>query len=177
MRTQMRKRKQHLSRSESEDNLKDFEDPPLPIPNREVKLTIADGTDPPVGRVGSCRSSGPLRVLRLPGVFFLCLRENLLHRLLPENDIFSWLLAPLGKDKFLTFRILLFYCGAGPQSFFAPAPFRATRRVFRSTAGYGHCSDRPITQFPCLQKGVSWHGMSISSVPVLQRVAFVAQYV
>ena len=35
------------------------EDPPLPIPNREVKLTIADGTDPPVGRVGSRRSSSP----------------------------------------------------------------------------------------------------------------------
>ena len=31
------------------------EDPPLPIPNREVKLTIADGTAPPGGRVGSCR--------------------------------------------------------------------------------------------------------------------------
>ena len=33
------------------------EDPPLPIPNREVKLTSADGTAPPGGRVGSCRSS------------------------------------------------------------------------------------------------------------------------
>ena len=31
-------------------------DPPLPIPNREVKLTIADGTAPPGGRVGSCGS-------------------------------------------------------------------------------------------------------------------------
>ena len=30
------------------------EDPPLPIPNGEVKLTIADGTAPPGGRVGSC---------------------------------------------------------------------------------------------------------------------------
>ena len=30
------------------------EDPPLPIQNREVKLTIADGTAPPGGRVGSC---------------------------------------------------------------------------------------------------------------------------
>ena len=30
------------------------EDPPLPIPSREVKLTIADGTAPPGGRVGSC---------------------------------------------------------------------------------------------------------------------------
>ena len=29
------------------------EDPPLPIPNREVKLTIADGTALPGGRVGS----------------------------------------------------------------------------------------------------------------------------
>ena len=32
--------------------------PPLPIPNREVKLTSADGTAPPGGRVGSCRFSG-----------------------------------------------------------------------------------------------------------------------
>ena len=30
------------------------EDPPLPIPNREVKLTCADGTATPSGRVG-CR--------------------------------------------------------------------------------------------------------------------------
>ena len=37
------------------------EDPPLPIPNREVKLTIADGTDPPVGRVGSRRFRKPDR--------------------------------------------------------------------------------------------------------------------
>ena len=33
---------------------------PLPIPNREVKHTIADGTAPPGGRVGSCRFSKPL---------------------------------------------------------------------------------------------------------------------
>ena len=32
------------------------EDPPLPIPNREVKLAIADGTAPPGGRVGSCHA-------------------------------------------------------------------------------------------------------------------------
>ena len=31
------------------------EGPPLPIPNREVKLTIADGTALTGGRVGSCR--------------------------------------------------------------------------------------------------------------------------
>ena len=37
--------------------IKRGEDPPLPIPNREVKLTSADGTAPPGGRVGSCRFS------------------------------------------------------------------------------------------------------------------------
>ena len=31
------------------------EDPPLPIPNREVKLACADGTATPCGRVGSRR--------------------------------------------------------------------------------------------------------------------------
>ena len=45
------------------------EEPPLPIPNREVKLTIADGTDPPVGRVGSCRASRGPRVQKTPGPF------------------------------------------------------------------------------------------------------------
>ena len=32
-------------------------EPPLPIPNREAKPVIADGTARPGGRVGSCRSS------------------------------------------------------------------------------------------------------------------------
>ena len=40
------------------------EDPPLPIPNREVKLTIADGTAPPGGRVGSCHF-----LIRVPDIF------------------------------------------------------------------------------------------------------------
>ena len=43
------------------------EDPPLTIPNREVKLTIADGTDPPVGRVGSRRFWKPGR-RKTPGL-------------------------------------------------------------------------------------------------------------
>ena len=43
------------------------EDPPLPIPNREVKLTIADGTDLPVGRVGSRRFWKPGRQMT-PGL-------------------------------------------------------------------------------------------------------------
>ena len=48
------------------------EDPPLPIPNREVKLTIADGTAPPGGRVGSCHFL--IRhpdIIRYRGVLFL----------------------------------------------------------------------------------------------------------
>ena len=55
------------------------EDPPLPIPNREVKLTIADGTDPPVGRVGSRRSSRSPRRRRVPGFFHsvVCLRPSM----------------------------------------------------------------------------------------------------
>ena len=42
--------------------------PPLPIPNREVKPAIADGTAPPGGRVGSCRSS-KARLLIQSGLF------------------------------------------------------------------------------------------------------------
>ena len=50
------------------------EDPPLPIPNREVKLTSADGTAPPGGRVGSCRfSEVPIEVTFSRG-FFFCAR-------------------------------------------------------------------------------------------------------
>ena len=48
------------------------EDPPLPIPNREVKLTIADGTDPPVGRVGSRRFRVPDHQ-KMTGDFFCAL--------------------------------------------------------------------------------------------------------
>ena len=52
------------------------EDPPLPIPNREVKLTIADGTDPPVGRVGSRRSLSPWLSRDNRGLFLFSLRSN-----------------------------------------------------------------------------------------------------
>ena len=44
------------------------EDPPLPIPNREVKLTRADGTDPPVGRVGRRRFSEARTSIVTPGL-------------------------------------------------------------------------------------------------------------
>ena len=47
------------------------EDPPLPIPNREVKLTIADGTAPPGGRVGSCHFLIRHPVILDDGVFCL----------------------------------------------------------------------------------------------------------
>ena len=51
------------------------EDPPLTIPNREVKLTSADGTATPRGRVGSCRFSGHLIEDIQSGVLFLYYRS------------------------------------------------------------------------------------------------------
>ena len=52
------------------------EDPPLPIPNREVKHTNADGTAPPGGRVGSCRfSESPIGIVQSGILFFIFVRE------------------------------------------------------------------------------------------------------
>ena len=48
------------------------EDPPLPIPNREVKLTIADGTAPPGGRVGSCHALIKSFETKVSELFFVC---------------------------------------------------------------------------------------------------------
>ena len=47
------------------------EDPPLPIPNREVKLTCADGTATPCGRVGSRRLQTEACQQKLAGFFRL----------------------------------------------------------------------------------------------------------
>ncbi len=49
--------------------------------------------------------------------------------------IFRGVLRHRKKDKFLIFRILILYSGAGFQHFFAPAPLCATGETFRSTAG------------------------------------------
>ena len=46
------------------------ENPPLPIPNREVKLANADGTAIPSGRVGSCRFFPKRPESSDPGLFF-----------------------------------------------------------------------------------------------------------
>ena len=51
-------------------------DPPLSIPNREVKRTYADGTDRPVGRVGSRRSSDPRTKQFARGSFFCARRPG-----------------------------------------------------------------------------------------------------
>ena len=53
-------------------------DPPLPIPNREVKHTNADGTAPPGGRVGRCRFSDA-RLIKFSRAF-------LFAGALPPND-------------------------------------------------------------------------------------------
>ena len=50
------------------------EDPPLPIQNSEVKLTSADGTAPPGGRVGSCRFSEVPIEVTFSRDFFFCAR-------------------------------------------------------------------------------------------------------
>ena len=47
------------------------DEPPLTIPNREVKLTSADGTAPPGGRVGRCRASKPRTTMSF-GAFCAC---------------------------------------------------------------------------------------------------------
>ena len=73
--------------------------PPLPIPNREVKLTCADGTAMQCGRVGSrlllSRASDFERFLRLfcfffPRIFFFSaggiLLRGLLHRIFSSSD-------------------------------------------------------------------------------------------
>ena len=54
------------------------EDPPLPIPNREVKLTIADGTAPPGGRVGSCHFFlNTPEIIMVSGVFCIFLELSI----------------------------------------------------------------------------------------------------
>ena len=58
-------------------------EPPLPIPNREVKPAIADGTAPPGGRVGSCRSS-KTRSSHDGRVFFIML--SVCRNLAPKTD-------------------------------------------------------------------------------------------
>ena len=53
-------------------------EPPLPIPNREAKPVIADGTARPGGRVGSRRSSSELSDTSSGSSLFLCIVRILL---------------------------------------------------------------------------------------------------
>ena len=64
------------------------EDPPLPIPNREVKLTSADGTAPPGGRVGSCHFyiQSP-RHLTMSGIFCFYRSAKLIPPLAPSHFV------------------------------------------------------------------------------------------
>ena len=80
-------------------------DPPLPIPNREVKHTNADGTAPPGGRVGRCRFSDA-RLSFQPGVF-VCNKCSNPIRLVydlyyPLRNSHNWLIMTIftfPKDK------------------------------------------------------------------------------
>ena len=60
------------------------EDPPLPIPNREVKLACADGTATPCGRVGS-RPFKQRVHSKMSGLFF-CVYVCLLLSIKSELD-------------------------------------------------------------------------------------------
>ena len=62
------------------------DEPPLTIPNREVKLTSADGTAPPGGRVGRCRVSEP-RLTMSAGVLSYCV--SALRELQPPRSPWS----------------------------------------------------------------------------------------
>ena len=76
--------------------------PPLPIPNREVKLTCADGTAMQCGRVGSrlllSRASDFERFLRL--FCFSYSSAFLSPSFFPQID---------GRSSFYLFTLLLFY--------------------------------------------------------------------
>ncbi len=64
-------------------------DPPLPIPNREVKRIIADGTDIPVGRVGSRHSLRELENLFLGSLFFVYHPSHRFNSLTPVLRLLS----------------------------------------------------------------------------------------
>ena len=84
--------------------------PPLPIPNREVKLTCADGTAMQCGRVGSrlllSRASDFERFLRLFLCFFICSRCFLSADDVDYTD-FYYLCSMIWTDRIRQVKIFL----------------------------------------------------------------------
>ena len=122
--------------------------PPLPIPNREVKLTHADGTDPPVGRVGSRRSSEALSSARLAGLLCfvaaqLCGAGALLRR--------STLPAPLPSANVLSAPLRRFGRGPRSQKKFARDPlpplYSAARLIFSFQLLFLSALPAPLRRF------------------------------
>ena len=76
--------------------------PPLPIPNREVKLTCADGTAMQCGRVGSCLLSiSEASITKVVGAFLFSYSSAFLSpSFFPQID---------GSSSFYLFTLLLFY--------------------------------------------------------------------
>ena len=75
--------------------------PPLPIPNREVKLTCADGTAMQCGRVGSrLLSILETSITKVVGAFLFSYSSAFLTPLFPQID---------GRSSFYLFTLLLFY--------------------------------------------------------------------
>ena len=74
--------------------------PPLPIPNREVKLTCADGTAMQCGRVGSRLLLSRASITKVVGAFLFSYSSAFLTPLFPQID---------GRSSFYLFTLLLFY--------------------------------------------------------------------
>ena len=68
--------------------------PPLPIPNREVKLTCADGTAMQCGRVGSRLLLSRASITKVVGAFFVflqfCFLIVQLFPTAPHSSIYSF---------------------------------------------------------------------------------------
>ena len=69
-------------------------EPPLPIPNREVKPAIADGTAPPGGRVGSRGSSKAPSQIDLEPFFWFVQHERTLTGESPQTALIVGRLQP-----------------------------------------------------------------------------------
>ena len=73
--------------------------PPLPIPNREVKLTCADGTAMQCGRVGSrLLSISEASITKVVGAFLFFPLISLM--LTDFSQIFTWEIQKIGKHSF-----------------------------------------------------------------------------
>jgi hypothetical protein len=95
---------------------------PLPIPNREVKPLMADGTAPQCGRVGSCHIL--LKASSIDEAFFILCPSPSHHRYPPNPRIPAVSLFPAHMAPFLHARSTIVFNHHGPD----PVPASPVRR-------------------------------------------------